>query len=328
MNEKLSVSPSPHIRSKNNTAKIMGFVILSLLPTAVMGSIYFGFRAALIIMVCILSAVIFEALFCIVTKKTQTIGDFSAVLTGLLLGLNLSPAVPMYIPIIGSFIAIVIVKMLFGGIGQNFANPAITARIILTLSFTGDMTRWILPYWYKETNKVYDAVTGATPLASPMLNDGEHFVLPFTFSEMFFGETGGCIGETCALTLIIGGVFLIFMKIISPTTPIAYVGTVAVLTLIYSGSLTFTLYSILGGGLLIGAFYMATDYSTTPISPKGKIVFGVGCGVITFVIRAFGGYPEGVSFSILLMNLLTPYIDKFFVVAPLGAKKLTKKEAK
>lgn len=320
----LRVSPSPHRRGGLSTAKVMAMVVIALLPAAVMGCIYFGPRAAAVLLVTTASAVVFEALFNIIAKKEQTISDLSAVVTGLLLGMNLPASVPFYIPFIGSFIAIVIVKQLFGGIGQNFANPAITARIVLMVSFS-QMTSWVVPYWYRDGSSAADAVTGATPLAAGWLDNGSSMVSPFTFRQMLLGETGGCIGETCALALIIGGLFLIVTRIISPATPIAFIGTFGVLTLLYTGSVTMTVYQLLAGGLMIGAFFMATDYATTPLTTSGKIVFGVGCAVITFVIRQFGNFPEGVSFSILLMNLLTPYIDKICRTHPLGAKKPVKK---
>lgn len=320
----LRVSPSPHRSAGLSTAKVMAMVVIALLPAAVMGCIYFGPGAAAVLLVTIASSVVFEALFNIIAKKEQTISDLSAVVTGLLLGMNLPASVPFYIPVIGSFVAIVIVKQLFGGIGQNFANPAITARIVLMVSFS-EMTSWVVPYWYKDGTSAADAVTGATPLAAGWLDNGTAMVSPFTLKQMLLGETGGCIGETCALALIIGGLFLIVTKIISPATPIAFIGTFGVLTLIYTGSLTMTVYQLLAGGLMIGAFFMATDYATTPLTTSGKIVFGVGCAVITFVIRQFGNYPEGVSFSILLMNLLTPYIDRICRTHPLGAKKPDKK---
>ena len=316
----LRVSPSPHRSAGLSTTKIMALVIIALLPAAVMGCIYFGLRAAAVLLVTIVSAVAFEALFNIITKKEQTVSDLSAVVTGLLLGVNLPASVPFYIPVIGSFVAIVIVKQLFGGIGQNFANPAIAARIVLMVSFS-EMTSWVVPYYWNTP----DAQTGATPLAAAWLDNGTSMVAPFTFKQMLLGETGGCIGETCAVALIIGGIFLIVTRIISPATPLAFIGTFGVLTLLYTGSLTMTVYQILAGGLMIGAFFMATDYATTPLTTSGKIVFGVGCALITFVIRQFGNYPEGVSFSILLMNLLTPYIDRICRTHPLGAKKPVKK---
>lgn len=310
-----------------STAKIMLMVIIALLPSAAAGCIFFGPRAAAVLAVCVISCVVFEALSRIVMKREQTVSDLSAIVTGLLLGMNLPATIPFYIAVIGSFIAIVIVKQLFGGIGQNFANPAIAARIVLMLSFTPQMSNWVKPYWYSNA---VDAETSATPLAAQWLNYTENSssfkMAPFTLSEMFWGETGGCIGETCAAMLILGGLFLIITKVISAATPVAFIGSFALLTFIYTGSLTETAYGILAGGLLIGAFFMATDYATTPITTKGKIIFGIGCGLITFIIRTFGSFPEGVSFSILLMNLLTPYIDRLTKTSPFGAKKPVKAE--
>ncbi|MGN0599008.1 MAG: RnfABCDGE type electron transport complex subunit D [Oscillospiraceae bacterium] len=315
----LRVSPSPHRSAGLTTQKIMLMVIIALLPAAVMGCVYFGVKAALVLIQCIIYCVAFEWLFAVAAKKQQTVSDLSAVVTGLLLGMNLPATVPFYIPLIGSFFAIVIVKQLFGGIGQNFANPAIAARIVLMVSFSSEMTNWVLPF---------DTATGATPLAAGWYDNGSAMVSPFTFKDMLLGSTGGCIGETCALALIIGGIFLIVTRIISPATPIAFIGVFGALTLIYTGSLTVTVYQLLAGGLMIGAFFMATDYATTPLTTKGKIVFGTGCAIITFVIRQFGSFPEGVSFSILLMNLLTPYIDKLCRTKPLGANKPVKEAAK
>lgn len=318
----LYVSPSPHRATDMSTTKIMLMVIIALLPAAMAGCVVFGPRAAAVMAVCIVSCVVFEALCRIIMKKEQTISDLSAVVTGLLLGMNLPVTIPFYIAVIGSFIAIVIVKQLFGGIGQNFANPAIAARIVLMLSFAGEMSNWVKPFWYSGA---VDAETSATPLAAEWLQYAENGVqykmAPFTLREMFFGETGGCIGETSAAMLIIGGLFLIVTGIISAATPIAYIGSFALLTFLYTGSAVETAYGVLAGGLLIGAFFMATDYATTPVTTKGKIIFGLGCGIITFIIRSFGSYPEGVSFSILLMNLLTPYIDRLTRTVPFGAKK-------
>ncbi|MDE6763443.1 MAG: RnfABCDGE type electron transport complex subunit D [Oscillospiraceae bacterium] len=321
----LFVSPSPHRAADMSTSKIMLLVIIALFPAAMAGCVFFGPRAAAVLAVCIAACVIFEALCRIVMKKDQTVGDLSAVVTGLLLGMNLPATVPFYVAVIGSFVAIVIVKQLFGGIGQNFANPAIAARIVLMLSFTSQMSGWVKPYWYSGA---VDAETSATPLAAEWLsyteNGAAYKMAPFTLSEMFWGETGGCIGETCAAMLILGGLFLIITKVISLATPVAFIGSFAVLTLLYTGSLVDTLYGVLAGGLLIGAFFMATDYATTPLTTKGKVVFGIGCGLVTFIIRSFGSFPEGVSFSILLMNLLTPYIDRLTKASPFGAKKPVK----
>ncbi|MDE7302712.1 MAG: RnfABCDGE type electron transport complex subunit D [Oscillospiraceae bacterium] len=321
----LFVSPSPHRAEDMSTSRIMLLVIIALFPAAMAGCVFFGPRAAAVLAVCIAACIIFEALCRIIMKKEQTVGDLSAVVTGLLLGMNLPATVPFYVAVIGSFVAIVIAKQLFGGIGQNFANPAIAARIVLMLSFTPYMSNWVKPYWYSDA---VDAETSATPLVAEWFtyteNGAAYKMAPFTLSEMFWGETGGCIGETCAALLILGGLFLIVTKVISPATPVAFIGSFALLTLLYTGSTVETVYGVLAGGLLMGAFFMATDYATTPLTTKGKIVFGIGCGLITFIIRSFGSYPEGVSFSILLMNLLTPYIDKLTKASPFGAKKPVK----
>ena len=310
---KLYVEPSPHIRSGWTTQKIMLCVIIALLPALAAGVVYFGLKALLLAVICCASCVVFEYLFCLATKKKSTVGDLSAIVTGLLLALNLPAEVPVYMAVIGCFVAVVIVKMLFGGIGQNFANPAMTARIVLMLSFTASMTSYPAPFAYLSES--VDAVASATPLAA----SGEE--LP-TLTQMFLGERMGCIGETCVLALLIGGVFLIVMRIISPVTPVAFIGTVAVLSLLVSGGDgEYMLYQLMSGGLVLGAFFMATDYSTTPLTARGKLIFGIGCGVLTFLIRQYASLPEGVSYSILVMNLLTPYIDKISRPRPFGAVK-------
>ncbi len=315
----LRISPSPHAKGKMTTQRVMLCVILALMPAVISAVYYFGFRALMLIALCILASVIFEGLTRIIMKKEQTIGDMSAVLTGLLLALNLPVTIPFWQAAIGCFVAIVIVKQLFGGLGQNFANPAIVGRIVLMLSFTSNMTTWAWPRFYdldKEgasftTINTDEIVTGATPLVS-----GDA-----SYKDLFLGNVGGCIGETCALALLIGGVYLIIRGIISPVTPIAFIGTVALLDLVSGNDV---IYNMLAGGLFLGAFFMATDYVTTPITNKGKLIFGIGCGLITFLIRQFGSYPEGVSFSILLMNIVTPYIDRFTMTKPFGAKKAEK----
>lgn len=322
--DKLVVSPSPHQKGNVSTQKIMLVVLISLLPAVIASGIIFGLRAILLIIICAASCVIFEYLSRLVMKKTNTIGDLSAVVTGVLLAMNVPVTLPVWMAIIGSFISIVIVKQLFGGIGQNFANPAIVGRIVLMVSFTPQMTNWVQPFWYKTA----DITTSATPLSSSIT------VRP-TLDQLFLGTTGGSLGETCALALLIGGIILVVTKVISPTTPIAFIGTLFVFSLIanlaegisFDVSLYDATYQILAGGAMLGAIFMATDYATTPINPSGKIIFGVGCGLITFLIRQFGSYPEGVSFSILLMNILTPYIDNATITKPLGAKKPVK-EAK
>ena len=319
---RLIVSPSPHRTSDITTARVMLMVIIALCPAAIAGCVFFGPRAALVLLTCTASCVIFEALARIIMKREQTVSDLSAVVTGLLLGMNLPATTPIYVAVIGSFIAIVIAKQLFGGLGQNFANPAIAARIVLMLSFAESMTNWVVPFWYKGK---LDTVTGATPLGAQWLEAGDGLKMaPFTPGELFFGNIGGCIGETCTAALLLGGILLIVTGIISAATPAAYIGTFAVLTLIYTGSIVETVYGVLAGGLVLGAFFMATDYATTPVTTSGKIIFGVGCGIFTFIIRNFGSFPEGVSFAILLMNLLTPCIDKLTLTTPFGAKKPAK----
>ncbi|MBZ4671066.1 MAG: electron transport complex, RnfABCDGE type, subunit [Oscillospiraceae bacterium] len=293
------------------TQKIMLRVIIALMPAVVASGIIFGVRAILLILLCASSCVVFEYLSRKLMRRSNTIYDLSAVVTGILLAMNLPPTLPFWMAIIGSFVSIVIVKQLFGGLGQNFANPAIVGRIVLMLSFTTQMTTWVKPFWYKTA----DLTTSPTPLSSSIEK------LP-SYLDLFLGTTGGCLGETCALALLIGGLYLAFTGIISLSTPVSFLGTLALLSLIGGAD---PLYQILSGGAMIGAFFMATDYATTPVTNKGKIIFGIGCGTITFLIRQFGSYPEGVSFSILLMNILTPYIDMLTKTKPLGAKKEARK---
>ncbi len=314
--KKLHIATSPHIRDELTTQKVMILVMAALLPAVVASVIHFGWRALLLMVFCVVFSTACEGLCRIVMKRKQTISDGSAALTGLLLAMNLPVTLPLWEAALGCFIAIVIVKQLFGGLGQNFANPAITARIVLMVSLTPDMTRWILPQTAVQ-NFSYDAVSSATPLVSGTA----------TITQLFLGTTGGCLGETCAAALMFGGIFLIFMGIISPATPLAFLGTVAISTFIATGNINDVMYQLFSGGLMLGAFFMATDYVTTPITNKGKLIFGIGCGLLTFLIRFYGSYPEGVSFAILLMNILTPYIDKFTMTNPFGAARRTK-EAK
>lgn len=310
---KLFVEPSPHIRSGWTTQKIMLNVIIALLPALVAATIIFGPRALVLTVICCTCCVLFEWLFSLVTKRSNTISDLSAIVTGMLLAFNLPVDLPVYMAVIGCFVAIVIVKCLFGGIGQNFANPAITARIVLMLSFTASMTRWTAPLSWLGNGA--DAVSSATPLAASAEE------LP-KLIDMFLGIRGGCLGETCVAALLVGGVYLIAMGLVKPVTPLAFIGTVAVCSLLYSGfDFTFTLYQLMSGGLVLGAFFMATDYSTTPLTCKGKLIFGIGCGLITFAIRQFATLPEGVSYSILVMNCLTPLIERFTMPKALGAQK-------
>lgn len=308
----LLIEPSPHIKSAATTQKIMLDVLIALLPAVIAGTLIFGLRALVLVVLCAAFCVISEYLFNLVLKRRQTVSDLSAAVTGVLLGLNLPPTLPIYMAAIGCFTAIIVVKQFFGGIGQNFANPAITARIVLMLSFGKYMTSWSAPI--VSLTGGTDAVSSATPLAYPE-------VMP-SYLEMLLGLRAGCIGETCTAALLLGGLYLIIRGIIDPVIPAAFIGTVAVCSLLGGKDVPMQLMS---GGLVLGAFFMATDYSTTPLTRPGKLIFAVGCGIITCVIRFFGVYPEGVSFSILVMNILVPLIDRYVRPKPFGAKS-TKKE--
>ncbi len=323
--KKLLVSASPHIHSPETTTGVMGDVLISLLPALVMAVVWFGSRALVLTAVCIGTAVLAEWLSRRVMKRPNTLGDLSAVVTGLILALNLPASLPLWMAAIGSVVAIVVVKQMFGGIGQNFVNPAMTARIILMVSFPTAMARWTAPL-VSAWNA--DAVTTATPMASLAASSGGNLSadLPSLW-RMLVGYHGGSMGEVCALALLVGGVYLIIRRVISPIIPAAYIGTVAVWMLAAGrGDLRFVAYELLGGGLLLGAFFMATDYATSPITAKGKWIFGIGCGVITSVIRLYGSLPEGVSFSIILMNILVPHIERLTLPRAFGAEK-KKKEA-
>lgn len=323
--KKLLVSASPHIHSPETTTGVMGDVIISLLPALVMAVVWFGSRALVLTAVCIGTAVLAEWVFRRVMKRPNTLGDLSAVVTGLILALNLPATLPLWMAAIGSIVAIVVVKQMFGGIGQNFVNPAMTARIILMVSFPTAMARWTAPL---ASAWSADAVTTATPMASLAASSGGNLSadLPSLW-QMLVGYHGGSMGEVCALALLVGGVYLIIRRVISPIIPAAYIGTVAVWMLLAGhGDLRFVAYELLGGGLLLGAFFMATDYATSPITAKGKWIFGIGCGIITSVIRLYGSLPEGVSFSIILMNILVPHIERLTLPRAFGAEK-EKKEA-
>lgn len=299
--QKLTVSPSPHIRGNMTTSKIMTHVVISLLPALIMATVFFGGRALMLTGVCILSAVIWERLCNIIMKRPDSTGDISAVVTGILLAFNLPVTLPYWMACIGTFVAIVIVKQLFGGLGQNFANPAIVGRIVLMLSFTSEMTHWVVPFYSGN-----DAMTSATPLVSGTAD----------IYDLFIGNVGGCLGEVSAAALLVGACYLGALQIIKFYTPIAFCGTVYLFSILTGHD---GLYQILAGGVILGAFFMATDYVTTPITNSGKIIFGIGCGIITCVIRFYGSYAEGVSFSILIMNILTPYINRITEKKPVGA---------
>lgn len=307
MEQNMKISSSPHIRDKETTTNLMGQVLVALMPATVVGVFNFGSSAFIIILISVLSCVIFEALFEKITKRKNTVLDLSAAVTGLLLALNLPPEIPYWMPVLGSFFAIIVVKQLFGGLGQNFMNPALAARCFLLISFTGRMTTF-----------TYDAVTTATPLAN--LKAGE----AVDVLSMFLGTTAGTIGETSALALLIGGAFLLVRRVINYRIPLFYIGSFSVFILAYALAtgrgfdVSYLLAHLCGGGLMLGAFFMATDYVTSPITPNGKIVFGIILGLFTFLFRIFGGSAEGVSYAIILGNLLVPLIERVTVPKSFG----------
>lgn len=297
----LIIAHSPHIEDGITTTKIMLHVLIALLPTLIVSTFVFGYGAILMTLICVVFCVFFEFLFQRITKKPNTLDDLSAVVTGVILSLNLPVTLPYWQAIIGCFVAIVVAKQLFGGIGSNFVNPAILGRVVLLVSFPQTMTNWVLP---SQGFSVVDGTTGATPLGE--FAKGNLETLPSNM-DMFLGLVGGSLGETGALALLIGGIFLIARKIITPETPIAFLGTMVIVSLIAGVD---PIFHILAGGAMLGAFFMATDYSSAPLTFKGKIIFGIGCGLITMLIRLYGAYPEGVAFSILFMNILTPHINR------------------
>ena len=324
LNNKLNVSASPHVRSKATTTGIMLDVIIALCPALIASVVLFGWRALAVSAVCIGVCVLAEYVSRKVMKRSNTIGDLSAIVTGLLLAFNLPSGVPLWIAAVGSVVAIVIIKQFFGGIGQNFINPALGARIVLLTSFPSEMATWVKPLSWKT-----EAVTTASPLAA-MYDESKTFTtqnLP-SLTDMLLGNRAGCLGEVCAVALILGGLYLIIRKVISPVIPLAFIGTVGVFMAIKSGfDWEFVAYQLLSGGLLLGAIFMATDYTTSPISFKGKIIYGIGCGLVASLIRCFGNLPEGVSFAIVLMNILVPHIETLTTPKPFGTVK-EKKEKK
>lgn len=298
MNKNLILASSPHIHSGRSTSRIMLDVIIALCPAAIAGVVIFGLRALLVLAVTIGACVGFEALFNLIIKREQTIGDLSAIVTGLLLGMNLPANIPIWQCVIGALFAMVVVKGLFGGLGNNPVNPAITARVFMLVAF-GSMTKSAFP-------TIVDTVSTATPLSL-----GEGQAAP-SLLQLFIGTHGGAIGETCAAALLVGCVYLLVRRVITWQIPVTFIGTVFVCSLIMEGfNFSSALAAILSGGLMIGAIFMATDYVTSPVTAWGKVIFGVGAGLITFLIRYFGVYPEGVSFAILLMNIVTPYINSW-----------------
>ena len=295
MENKLHISVSPHIHSKRSTQKIMLDVLIALLPVTIAGVVIFGITSLAVIAVCVGVSVLSEFLFNLIVKKQQTISDLSPAVTGLLLALNLPANVPLWQAAVGSLFAIIIVKCLFGGIGRNVVNPAITARVFMLVAFSS-LTQAAFPI---------DSTAGATPLA--LLAEDKTAV---SLQDLFLGNVGGAIGETCSVALLLGGIYLLVKKVISWHIPVAFIGTTFLFSLaLHEFDFMFALSLVLSGGLLIGAIFMATDYVTSPTTPLGKLIFGIGAGLITVLIREWGIYPEGVSFAILIMNILNPYID-------------------
>ena len=318
MSDLFNVSTNPHVRSKDTTQTIMRDVLIALAPASIFGVYNFGLDALIRIVVGIAACMAFEALYEYLMHKKITVMDLSAAVTGLLIALNVPPTLNVGFEIIGCAFAIIIVKQLFGGLGQNFMNPALAARCFLLIAFTGPMTKF-----------VYDGVSGATPLA--ILKPGGEAEGTVSLFDMFIGKTGGVIGETSVVCLLIGAVYLLARKVISLRIPLTYVATFAVLIFLFAPGhqfdVTYLAEQICGGGLILGAFFMATDYVTSPITPAGKIVFGVILGLLTFIFRMFGGSAEGVSYAIIFSNLLVPLIEKVTVPKSFGKKKPVK-EAK
>ncbi len=303
---KLHISVSPHMHSPLTTSRIMLDVIIALLPTLIAGTVIFGLRSLAVVAVSVASCVLSEFIFNKICKKELSVNDLSAVVTGLLLALSLPAHTPLWQTAVGAVFSIVVVKCLFGGIGQNFANPAMTGRVFMIITF-GSVASASYP-------TIVDSASSATPLVS--VTNGESVSL----LDLFLGLRGGAIGEVCTAALILGGIYLLARKVIVPHAPIAFIGTVFVLSLLVTKDALTALSLTLSGGLFIGAIFMATDYSTTPITKWGKVIFGIGAGALTVLIRFWGVYPEGVSFAIILMNILSPYIDKWTAKKPFGSK--------
>ena len=333
-NLKLIATSSPHIRAAENTRSIMLDVIIAMMPALVWAIVKFGFRALILTAVSVIGCVVFEWGYRKIMKKPQSVNDLSAVVTGILLAFVCPVNMPYWMILVGDFFAIVVVKQLFGGIGKNFINPALAGRAALVASYAGTMSgAWADPKagWVPLVGTA-DVVTAATPLAYMKTGDMAGLTSQYSVADMFLGNIGGSLGEVSALLLIVGGLYLIWRKVINWQTPVAYIATVAVLTLVFpkggADNVQFMLYSIFGGGLMLGAFFMATDYTTSPVTKTGQLIFGIGCGLLTVFIRYFGSYPEGVCYSIMIMNLVVALIDKAVKPSRFGVvKSAEKKEA-
>lgn len=315
METKYIVSSSPHIHAEDSISSIMLDVLIALIPATICGIYFFGINSILVILTSIASCVISEYGYQRIMKKNTTINDFSAIVTGLLLALNMPPTIPLWMVFVGGFFAIIVVKQLYGGLGKNFMNPALAARCFMLIAWPQAMTTYI------EPNAARDAISSATPLG--ILKGTSEGILP-SLSETFLGHTPGCIGETSAAMLLIGLLYLLYKKVITIRIPFTYILSFGLLMFLFGNNqtgesqLTFTLLHITSGGLLLGSIFMATDYVTTPTTPAGQIIFAIGCGLLTFVIRQFGGYPEGTSFAIILMNLVSPLIDSLLIPRRFG----------
>ena len=320
MSDLYNVSSSPHVRAKDSTSKIMLIVAAALLPASLFGIWNFGFKALVLIMVTIASCVVSETIFNLIVHKKNTIGDFSAVVTGLLLALNLPVGLPWWEAVIGSVFAIIIVKCLFGGLGQNFMNPALGGRCFLLIAFAADMTNFAV----KKGG--VDVYSGATPLAQ--IREAGQIPAGLNVMDMLVGKTAGTIGETSVIAILIGAIILILCGIIDLKIPGSYIITFAIFMFLFGAShfdINYVVAELCGGGLMLGAFFMATDYVTSPITPRGKILFGICCGILTGLFRCFGANAEGVSFAIILSNLLVPIIEKYTVPRAFGVVKEAKK---
>ena len=331
-NLKLIATSNPHIRSNETTRSIMLDVIIAMLPALAFAIFNFGLRALTLTAVSVVACIFWEWLYRKLMKKPQSIGDLSCVVTGMLLAFVCPVHMPYWMIIIGDFFAIVVVKQLFGGIGKNFLNPALAGRAVLLASYAGTMTSWVDPAAGKAAiiGSNADVVTTATPLAIMKTGDFAELMATYGVDKMFIGQIPGSLGEVSAVALLIGGAYLIWRKVINWQTPVAYIATVAVLTFLFpkqGTGLEWMLYSVFGGGLFLGAFFMATDYATSPVTKKGQLIFGIGCGLFTVLIRYFGSYNEGVCYSIMVMNLLVALIDKYTKPSRFGVVKSDKKEA-
>ena len=327
---KLTVASSPHVNSPVNTRSLMLDLIIALVPALCVGTYFFGPRALVLTLVSVVGCMFFEWLYNAIMKKPQTLGDLTAVITGILLAFVCPVALPYWTILIGDFFAIILTKTLFGGLGKNFLNPALSGRAFLMLSYASYMSTWVKPgvkNWMGVGAGIADAVTGATPLAN--LHTG---ALPKAeLLDVLVGNVGGCIGEVSAIALLCGGVYLVIRGVISIRIPATYLGTVAILTLLFpqgNSNIIWMLYQLCSGGLMLGAFFMATDYVTSPCTPKGELIYGVGCGLLTVFIRYFGGFPEGVSYAILVMNLCVPIIEKYTHPSRFGVTKEAVRAAK